>query len=160
VLVLLLLLLLLLQEKRARFHVFHKALRHGVILDFENMDDPATKYLKAPSLPSFPRLREALPPTTIGHASPLKRLDIQTDPALAPSLPDISSSLSCLASSRQSSARSSSPPSQAYLFSQRPPPSFSLCVWGRVPCRRICCSVTSQRRAHVPVCFLEHILWF
>jgi len=37
-----------LQEKRARFYVFHKALRHGVIIDFENLDDPTTKYLQFP----------------------------------------------------------------------------------------------------------------
>jgi hypothetical protein len=36
------------QEKRARFYVFHKALRHGVIIDFENLDDPTTKYLQFP----------------------------------------------------------------------------------------------------------------
>jgi len=36
------------QEKRCRFHVFHKALRHGVLIDFENLDDPTTKYAQLP----------------------------------------------------------------------------------------------------------------
>jgi hypothetical protein len=28
--------------------VFHKALRHGVLIDFENLDDPSTKYAQFP----------------------------------------------------------------------------------------------------------------
>ena len=28
--------------------MFHKALKHGVLIDFENLDDPATKYLQFP----------------------------------------------------------------------------------------------------------------
>lgn len=36
------------QEKRARNFIFHKALRHGVLIDFENMDDPSTKYCQFP----------------------------------------------------------------------------------------------------------------